>query len=885
MSAAPDSPPLPEPNASALLAASPAALALLNADGLLIWANPAAGAWLGEADVGQSIEVLLDMSPAEQVSWRARFAEADALPLALRPRSGGSTVELRCRALVDGSRALSLHPGSARLPAGTGAQQMAAVLDLAQQSGRIGIWERDVRTKQGRWGPQVMRFWGMAPDGPTPDFETAVRAVIEPDRQERIRVFEQSLLSAGTYAHHYRVRRPDGSMRELHSQWTVRNGADGRPEGVLGILMDDTAARELARTRDELEAQLTLAVELAGIAIWRHDLASGRVSLNRQSWRMLDLEPRAQGLHIEEMGALMHPQDLPRVLASASTTLRERQATDVEARYRRRDGSYRHVLARRVVERDADGQALAIVGVGMDVTEQRTASQALRRAAERAALATRGAGIGTWDLDLRAEVNTWDEQMWRLRGRAPRAASPSIAEWMTFVHPDDRAAAERRVALQATMEESSNSEFRVVWPDGSVHWLAARSAPVRDDQGVIVRRIGVNWDITESRNAEAARHESEAARRESQAKSQFLSRMSHELRTPLNAVLGFTNLLLADEPDAENPRARRLTHVRAAGEHLLSLIDDVLDLSSFESGEVRIALAPAPLGPLVAATLPLLDPLRQAQGVTVHCGGLDVVPLADPTRLRQVLLNLLSNAIKYNRPGGSVNIDAQARGNRVVICVRDTGRGMSDEQLRHLFEPFNRLGIEGEGIAGTGIGLAIVKVLVERMGGSIHVDSRPGEGSLFELRLADAASAPAAPAPVGAPSAPLTRAARRGKLLYIEDNAVNAMIVAELLARRPDLQLSTAADGSSGLALAVENQPDLVLLDMQLPDIDGHEVLRRLRADPRTAAIPVIALSANAMPQDIERALAAGVSDYWTKPLDFRAFMASLDALFGPLKS
>ena len=209
---------------------------------------------------------------------------------------------------------------------------------------------------------------------------------------------------------------------------------------------------------------------------------------------------------------------------------------------------------------------------------------------------------------------------------------------------------------------------------------------------------------------------------------------------------------------------------------------------------------------------------------------------------------------------------------------------MTDEQMRHLFEPFNRLGIEREGIDGTGIGLAIVKALVERMGGSVHVDSTLDVGSLFELRLTDGSAEPAAPAPSGPISRPLPlpEARPRGRLLYIEDNPVNALIISELIARRPDLRLDIAVDGLSGVESAVALQPDLVLLDMQLPDIDGHEVLRRLRAEPATAAIPVIALSANAMPDDIERALRAGMSDYWTKPLDFRAFMAAIEQLFGP---
>ncbi len=421
------------------------------------------------------------------------------------------------------------------------------------------------------------------------------------------------------------------------------------------------------------------------------------------------------------------------------------------------------------------------------------------------------------------------------------------------------------------------------------------------DSGPRRRRIGVNWDVSDIRTAATVRQEREIALRESASKSKFLARMSHELRTPLNAVLGFTQLLLADEAAAAGlssdaaklARQRHLEHIHSAGQHLLTLINDVLNLSALEGGEVPITLAPVALRALLAQTLPMVAPLQAQQQVRVEQGALDLHVLADATRLRQVLLNLLSNALKYNRPGGSVRVEALQRGPSVLLRVTDTGCGMSDEQLRHLFEPFNRLGADRGEIEGSGIGLAIVKALVERMGGSVHVDSRPGVGSVFELRLVAAAAPPTAAAVAGpalASHAPQQTqsieaapapAAGQHRVLYIEDNPVNALIISELVARRTDLSLHVATDGASGVHQAQQLLPELILLDMQLPDFDGFEVLRQLRAEPRTAGIRCIALSANAMPADIERALKAGLSDYWTKPLDFKAFMAALDALFG----
>ncbi|MDP3222144.1 MAG: ATP-binding protein, partial [Rubrivivax sp.] len=528
-----------------------------------------------------------------------------------------------------------------------------------------------------------------------------------------------------------------------------------------------------------------------------------------------------------------------------------------------------------------------VFGVLIDLTERRRSEQALKNAEERVALAVRAAGLGTWELDLRTRQVHWDAQMWRLRGVAPREQAMSDAERDACLHPQDRERASRTVDQAIASGGTIEHAFRVVWPDGQVRWLASRSMEIQIPGSSGKRRIGVNWDITDSRTAETVRQEREIALRESASKSKFLARMSHELRTPLNAVLGFSQLLLNDERGSDElagSRRRRLDHIRSAGEHLLKLINDVLDLSGLEGGEVRIALQPVALQPLVEHTLPMLGHLMQQHQVQVELGPLGLRVMADATRLRQVLLNLLSNAVKYSRPAGSVRVEARSHEGRVLLRVSDTGRGMNEAQLRQLFEPFNRLGADREAIEGSGIGLAIVKALMERMGGSVQVQSQPGEGSVFELNLGPASAAAAAltdTALVTAMPTPLAQAPSQRTVLYIEDNPVNALIIAELMARRRDLALHVAPDGASGVSQARHLQPDLILLDMQLPDFDGYEVLRRLREQPQTAAIPCIALSANAMPEDIERALRSGVSDYWTKPLDFKAFMASLDTLFG----
>jgi PAS domain S-box-containing protein len=762
-------------------------------------------------------------------------------------------------------------------PADLEARRLAELLDMAQEFGRLGVWERDIATGQGRWDRHVFRFFDMDPADGTPSYETAAQR-IHPDDRDTVAYLE-STRRPGLYERRFRVMRRDGGVRALHSHWRVIGDEHGVPVRTIGIMVDDTETRELARSLGDAHARLTLVAEVAAIGAWRHDLRTNLMHYDEHAWRILGLPRHDEGWPLEAVRALIHPDDLPAVMSSARRTLADGRATDVEARYRHADGGWRYIMTRRSLERDASGAPVAFVGVGLDVTDRKRTELALQQANERVALAAHGAGIGTWERNLVTGEVFWDAQMFVLRGLEPCAQAPLEHEWLAMAHPEDRDRVQALLAQSLISGEPATYDFRVRRPDGQWRWLASRTHAVRDADGRVVRQTGVNWDVTDARRSELERQERIAAQRESRAKSQFLARMSHELRTPLNAVLGFTQLVL-DEGRLDAVQIERMKHVTDAGEHLLSLINDVLDLSRLQSGDMRLALEPVPLDAAVRETLPLVDRDARARGIGITCGPLDAVVCADPTRLRQVLLNLLSNAIKYNREGGRVHLAAAADGAQVRLSVRDTGRGLDAAQLGHLFEPFNRLGIEREGIEGTGVGLAIVKSLVDAMGGEITASSEPGVGSEFTVWLDDGCKALNAPTPARAVPAMLP-GRYEGKVVYVEDNAVNVLIVRELVARCTGLQFTSAPDGEHGVRRTLELMPDLVLVDMQLPDFDGHEVLRRLRADPRTAGIPCIALSANAMPEDIDRARAAGFADYWTKPIDLPAFMAAMAERFG----
>ncbi|GAB3404406.1 ATP-binding protein [Massilia agilis] len=374
----------------------------------------------------------------------------------------------------------------------------------------------------------------------------------------------------------------------------------------------------------------------------------------------------------------------------------------------------------------------------------------------------------------------------------------------------------------------------------------------------------------------------EEARKANQAKSAFLSSMSHELRTPLNAILGFAQILNSDALPASDEQKREFAdHIVKAGRHLLTLINEILDLAKIESGAVTLSMEPVGIDDVLAECRSMIDAQAHKRGIRVlfpdHTGAM---VRADRTRLKQVLLNLLSNAVKYNREGGAVVLAcAPDPSGRLRLSVQDTGMGLRQDQIDALFQPFNRLGQENGTQEGTGIGLVVTRRLVELMGGEIGVTSSPGVGSVFSIALASAAPATlGAPEPAWRPAASHDAAEGAAHLLlYVEDNPANLKLVEELVRLRADLRLLSAPDARMGIELARSHHPELILMDINLPGMSGVEALRVLRETPDTAGIPVIALTANAMPSDVERGIGAGFFRYLTKPIDIVMFNEAID--------
>jgi len=456
------------------------------------------------------------------------------------------------------------------------------------------------------------------------------------------------------------------------------------------------------------------------------------------------------------------------------------------------------------------------------------------------------------------------------------------AELSTVIAPGFEA-----LAFKASRTIEDIYELTYICKDGTRLPALVSITALRDDYGAIIGYLLIGTDISVRKRVELELTEAMAAAEKANlAKSNFLAGMSHELRTPLNAILGFAQLLESGTPSPTLSQRRNIDQILKAGWYLLELINEILDLALIESGKLTLSSESVALAEVMLECRAMIESQAQTRNISMTFPKFEIPYFvkADRTRVKQVLINLLFNAIKYNRPGGAVTVEVTLVPNHSIrICVRDTGAGLEPSQLTQLFQPFNRLGKEASAEEGTGIGLVMTKRLVELMGGTIGVNSTVGVGSEFwiELGLTSAPQILIDDSERGMPRRQAPEGTPLKTILYVEDNPANLELVEQLVARRSDLRLLSAADGNLGLEYARAYLPDLILMDINLPGISGIEAMRVLRANATTAHIPIIALSANAVPRDIERALEAGFFGYLTKPIMVAQFMTVLDDALG----
>lgn len=558
-----------------------------------------------------------------------------------------------------------------------------------------------------------------------------------------------------------------------------------------------------------------------------------------------------------------------------------------EIKNRRKDHSCYWVDSTIVPFRDKHGVLHRFVSIRTDITRLKETQQALQNSEERFRRAMENAPIGMALVGMSGRMFAVNHTLCLFLGydESELLASGCIE----LAHPDDRAPSlETMRRLMAGEAGVVETEKRYINKSGATVWAQLSAVLVRDDQQTPVYFIMQMQDITRRKLIEQELIGAmKAAEQANRAKSEFLSRMSHELRTPLNAVLGFAQMMKADSDLIPVVHHESLDHILKGGWHLLDLVSDVLDLSRIEERRLQVHVEDVNLHPALRECCDLVMATADTRQINFI---LDPIPpelsvRADQRRLKQVLLNLLSNAVKYNRDGGSVHVEVvlARSGQHIRINVRDTGIGIPHDKLAGIFQPFNRLGQERSTIQGAGIGLVITKGLIEAMDGQIGVESIDGQGSTvwFELPLASETDTLAMHmregAFIGNDGLLSAFGDKTWTVLYVEDNPVNLHLVERLIARYPQFKLLSAVNGSDGLDSARKHRPDLILLDINLPDINGHKVLAHLRSDPVTANTPVVAVSADILPQDISRALASGFHAYITKPIRVAEFETTLN--------
>lgn len=583
--------------------------------------------------------------------------------------------------------------------------------------------------------------------------------------------------------------------------------------------------------------------------------------------------PVPRGHDKDEIGFLV--KAFNGLLRSVETELRARRQAEDDLR------KANDVLEIRVEERTAH--------LNQEIAERRAIEEALRQSEERFRDLAEVSSDWFWETDEHGRFTLVSDRFFGVSGLSRhQIIGRTVGDLLVSTIIAD--ISDGWDVLQNMMEQRSplvRYDMTLRGNDGRMIFARMDGKPVFDITGQFIGYRGTGRDVTQRKIVEARLDEARSeAERANAAKSHFLANMSHELRTPMNAILGFAQLLRAAPGQGLTQTQKSyVQHILDAGDHLLRLINEILDLARIEAGRIELSIESVDIVDLVRECSDMLDPLAAGQDITVtienHDGPLHV--MADRSRLKQILLNLGSNAIKYNRQGGSVRIGFGTSPTpglqRILVC--DTGIGIPQDMLRKVFEPFNRIGADRTAIEGTGIGLTVTRQLVEHMNGAIGVESTVGEGSTFWFDLPvsnplpkpkDLDSQRTQPQDGELPHPPL-------RVLYVEDNPANRDLMRDVMDLRPNVTLVMAENGKTGLSMALSENPDLILLDMNLPDIDGLKIARQLRTDLQMRDTPIVAVSAGAMARDIERARSVGIDDYICKPFDVSEMLSLLDTV------
>ena len=680
-------------------------------------------------------------------------------------------------------------------------------------------------------------------------------------------------------------------------------GESGDLEHVVVSFVDVTVQREQSRS-------LEFIVGASKLGTWDWHIPSGRVNYNLHWARMLGYDLSEIEPGIEAWEKFLTPTSRVQAWAKVREHLEGR--TDEyrnELQFLHRDGTYRWVLAvGRVISRDVDGSAQRMVGIHIDISESKRHELEQRTLAERYEAAISGASDGLWDHDFELDQEWYSNRFWTLLGYAEGGPFPpnTHQSFVEHLHMDDVEAT--RKAIQKSRLEGSHYEhqYRLRLQDGTYRWFVARGDVRLNEQGTVVRMSGTLRDIHELKLAEIALLEAnEAAKAANAAKSEFLANMSHEIRTPMTAILGFAELLAIEERDSSNnvPKLDYIDTIQRNGEHLLELINDILDISKIEAEKVSLERLVLPLSELLQSVVATLKVKAKNKGIELNLNIAPDVPSfieSDPVRLRQVLVNLVANAIKFTEQGSvSIHVGVDRELGELFIAIVDTGIGLTAEQIGKMFGAFEQADASTtRKYGGTGLGLRISKRLAELLGGDISIKSEFGHGSTFTLHLKKSSYEvtslssvhPDSAVPkLARNSAPNSTASLSGlHILLAEDGPDNQRLICHIL-RKAGATVDLAENGKVAIGMLTRGgtmdgellfpQPfDLILSDIHMPEVDGYSLAKILAA--KGSCLPIIALTAHAMSDELQKCLNAGFKAYASKPID-KASLISICQTWG----
>lgn len=679
--------------------------------------------------------------------------------------------------------------------------------------------------------------------------------------------------------------------------YTCRLGEPGSCKVAI-LFTDVTERKRSEQALRESDERVRLATEATGVGIWEWNIIDNYMRWDAQMFRIYGVEPTPDGLvKREDWFKHLLPEDR-RVQKALDEAISLRDCSSHEFRIHRAgdEEEIRHIQSVETMRTNAQGHVESIVGTNLDITELKRTEDTLRESERHLRAVIDALPVAIYTTDANGSLTHFNQTAVEFSGRTPEIGTDHWCISMKLYNPNGTPLPHDQCPMAIALKEGRQllgAEAIAERPDGSRVWFTAHPTPLHDITGKLIGGINMLIDITERKRLDQVLLENNIelkktknlAEKANRAKSDFLSNMSHELRTPLSAILGFAQLIEASNPPPTPSQKRSVDQILQAGWYLLDLINEILDLTLIESGRLPVSMETVALPDIIHECETMIEPQALNRNITLNFPKFEtpVTVKADSTRLKQALINLLSNAIKYNHQYGAVTVTCiECEVNRIRISVEDTGEGLPPEKLSQLFQPFNRLGKENSSEEGTGIGLVMTKRLVKLMGGSIHVKSTVGKGTTFSIDLDMATESEVIEVEpqnfLNLIPAQVKNDAPKRTLLYVEDNLANLTLIEDILASRNDILLITARDGYSGIELARVAQPDLILMDINLPGISGVEALKILSKDPITHQIPVIALSANAIPRDIEKGLEAGFFRYLTKPIKINEFMHTVDS-------